>query len=76
MAYTYVMTESLQQAFAAAAQLPQTDQDAFAQWILSELESDAKWTASFGSSQDQLASLATEALEEHARGDTRELNSD
>jgi hypothetical protein len=67
------MTEQLQQAFAAAAQLPQTDQDALAQWILSELESDSKWAALFEGSQGKLASLANEALAEHARGETRDL---
>ena len=70
------MTDSLHQAFAAAAQLPQTDQDALAQWILSELESDSRWTDLFAGSQEQLASLANEALSEHARGETQELEND
>ena len=68
------MTESLQRAFDAASQLPESEQDAIAIWLLAELESDRKWSDLFAASQDQLASLANEALEEHARGETRELD--
>ena len=70
------MTESLQQAFDAASQLPVPDQDAFAKWILSELESESKWTELFGRSQDALAKLAGDALAEHSRGETKELESE
>ena len=64
------MTDSLQQAFAAASQLPIHDQDAFARWIMAELQSEAKWSTLFNSSQDALSKLATEALDEHSRGET------
>lgn len=68
------MTESLQRAFDAASQLPADEQEAIAKWILAELESERKWSNLFAASQDQLASLANEALDEHARGKTRELD--
>ncbi len=67
------MTESLQRAFEAAAQLPTADQDAIASWLLAEIESEKKWTASFSSSQPELEKLAKQALEEHARGETTDL---
>ena len=67
------MTESLQQAFDAASQLPVSDQDAIAKWILSELESESKWSELFGESQDALAKMANNALAEHSRGETKEL---
>ena len=68
------MTESLRRAFDVASQLPETDQDAIATWLLSELESEKKWSDLFANSQDQLASLANEALDELSRGETRELD--
>lgn len=68
------MTGSLQRAFDVASQLPPPEQDAIGNWLLAELESEKKWSDLFASSQDQLASLAKEALDEHARGDTRDLD--
>ena len=68
------MTESLQRAFDAASQLPATEQDAIGTWLLTELESEKKWSDLFARSQDQLASLAREALEEHSRGETLDLD--
>lgn len=68
------MTESLQRAFDAASQLPESEQDAIATWLLAELESERRWSDLFAASQDHLASLANEALDEHSRGETRELD--
>lgn len=58
------MTKLLEQAFAEAAKLPPGDQDAFATWIISELESERRWDESFHRSADALAKLAAEAIEE------------
>ena len=44
---------------------------AIATMILEELENEAKWHKSFANSQDLLASLAGEAMEEYAAGETR-----
>ncbi len=41
------MTEALESAFAKVAKLPDDQQDAFAQWILEELESEQRWAKSF-----------------------------
>ena len=59
------MTELLEEAFAKAARLPDHEQDAFARWLLDELESERRWSRAFETSQGQLAELAREALEDH-----------
>jgi hypothetical protein len=68
------MTESLQRAFDAASHLPADEQDAIAAWIITELESDRQWNTFWDRSQDELATLAGEALEEHTRGESQDLD--
>lgn len=70
------MTKFLQRAFEKAAELSDAEQNSFAHWLLSELESERRWGALFAGSQDQLRQLAEEALEEHACGETEELDRD
>ncbi len=70
------MTKSLEEAFQAAAKLPEADQDALAAAIKAEIEADAAWDRSFANSQDKLARLADEALEEYRSGRTRPLDLD
>jgi hypothetical protein len=70
------MTQLLERAFAEAAKLPTTEQDAVAAFMLAELESERKWTKSFAASQDKLADLADEALREFKAGETRQLDLD
>lgn len=62
------MTEALNKAFEAGARLPEADQDELAATILGDLEADERWEAAFARSQDALARLADEALEEHRAG--------
>ena len=69
-----IMNKSLQRAFDAAAQLPPDEQDAIGAWLLAELQSEQKWTDSFARSQETLASLASEAVEEHLDGKTQDLD--
>lgn len=59
------MTESLQKAFEQAAKLPQDDQEWLAGWIVEIVESEQRWNELFAKSQDMLAQMADEALEEH-----------
>ncbi len=66
------MTESLQNAFSLASRLPATDQDAFAAWLVAELESDKRWNGMFAKSQGMLAELSREALAEHSRKETKD----
>ena len=68
------MTKLLEKAFEKAAELPDADQDSFAQWLLAELESEGRWAELFSGSQSGLARLAEEALSEHLRGETEELD--
>jgi urease gamma subunit len=68
------MTSALEKAFAEAAKLPPHEQDALAQWILAELASERRWDEAFASSQDALAQLADEAIEEHRTGRTEQLD--
>ena len=59
---------SLEKAFQEAARLPQDEQEAFARWILDELDSDRRWSNAFTASADALAGLADEALAEYRTG--------
>ncbi len=68
------MTQLLEQAFAAAAKLPQAEQDSVAAFMLAELESERKWAESFAASQDKLADMADEALREFKAGETSPLD--
>lgn len=70
------MTKLLEKVFEKVAKLPAAEQDSFARWLLSEFESKSRWDALVARSQDQLRRLAEEALAEHARGETEELDPD
>jgi hypothetical protein len=63
-------------AFRKAAELPPEDQDTFARFLLAELESEAQWADAFARSQEGLAKLADEALEEFPAGETEVLDPD
>ena len=58
------MTTLLERAFTVASNLPEIEQDALAKWIIVELESEQRWSLLFENSQDLLAELAQEALQE------------
>lgn len=68
------MSDRLKLAFAEAAKLSEEDQNAFADFILAELDDDRLWTEKFASSQDLLKSLADRARADHAQGKTRPLD--
>jgi len=70
------MTNLLEQAFAQASKLPPQEQDAIADWLLKELESESQWDGSLAESQDALSKLGSEALAEHRQADTQELDPD
>jgi hypothetical protein len=59
---------NLERAFAAAAELPESEQDALAAWILAELSTERRWRESLAASPADLADLAREAREEYRRG--------
>ena len=72
------MTKLLEKAFEKASSLPEEDQDALAEMLLSDLASEERWSEAFAKSQDKLALLAREALAEYKQGKTKliEENSD
>ena len=70
------MTKLLEKAFIEAARLPEPDQDVFAKWLLTELGSEQAWQESFARSGSVLKQLADEALDEHLRGETEDLDPD
>ena len=70
------MTRLLEKAFEKASALPEDEQDDFAAFILNELEAERQWEQTFSRSQDKLAQLAQEALDEHRSGTTEELDPD
>lgn len=67
------MTKLLEKAFAQAAKLPQAEQDLVAHSLLADLEAEERWDETFADSQDELSTLADEALNEHRNGRTRKL---
>ena len=68
------MTALLQQAFERASSLPEKDQDSFARFLISEIDDETQWEASFAGSQDELALMAREALAEYKAGKTRPMD--
>jgi hypothetical protein len=68
-----MMTRLLSDAFEQASQLPEAEQNALAEWLLQELESEERWDRLFEKSADKLETLAAEALAEHRAGRTHPL---
>jgi hypothetical protein len=68
------MTNSLQEAFKQASSLPEEQQEVLAAIVLEEIAAEKQWEEAFAGSQDALAKLANEALEEDGRGETEDLD--
>ena len=64
------MTELLKKAFEAASKLSPEAQDAIAAKVLMELEDESRWDEAFAKSEDKLAQMADEAVEEFLAGKT------
>lgn len=65
------MTQTLEKAFKTAAQLPENEQEEFAQQLLSELR-EREWDKKLADNLDVLDKLAAEAMAEDERGETVE----
>ena len=61
---------------AEAAKLPEEEQEAFAAFMLAELESERRWDELFARSQDVLSKMAEEARREYRAGLTKPLDPD
>jgi len=70
------MTKLLEEAFKKASQLPETEQDTLAKWLLEELQSEREWDRTFAESQDVLGRLADETLEAHKKGNCKPMDFD
>ncbi|HEX7192843.1 MAG TPA: hypothetical protein VF381_14845 [Thermoanaerobaculia bacterium] len=70
------MTTLLEKAMAEASKLPEQEQEAFAAWILAELESERRWDDLFARSQGLLAKMSEEARREYRAGLTEPLDPD
>ena len=70
------MTKLLEKAFSQIAKLPDNKQDAMARFVLAEVHAEDEWEKSFASSQDELAFLAEQALDESNKGKTQPMNFD
>ena len=70
------MTKLLEKAFEVATKLPPEQQDAVASLVLDEIASEGRWDNAFAKSQDALAALAKQALEDHAAGKSSPLTQD
>jgi len=70
------MTQLLERAFTEASKLPELQQNVLARWLIDELLVEKKWERLFANSEDLLADLAEEALQEHRAGKTQPLDLD
>ena len=70
------MTTLFEQAIAKVSQLPPSEQDALAQLLLEEMESERKWGEALAKSPETLAKLADKAWAEHEAGASQPLNPD
>lgn len=68
------MGRLMEKAMAEAAKLPEAEQEAFAAFLLAELESERRWDDLFSRSQDMLAGMAEEARREYRAGLTEPLD--
>ena len=70
------MSELLAKVFKKVSEeLPESEQDAFAEWLLQLIENDERlWDAQFAASADKLETLADRALAEYAEGRTEALD--
>ena len=67
------MTKLLEAAVKEISKLPENEQNELAQLILDELRDEKLWDKSFSDSQELLSGLADEALDEHKKGKTKDL---
>jgi len=68
------MTKQMEQVIARVTSLPKEEQEYYAAIFLEELEDERKWGEAFDSTQDELAKLADEALQEFEEGKTTPLD--
>ncbi len=68
------MTKQLKRAFSEASKLSPEEQNILAEWLLTELSFEKRWSKLFANSQDVLATMGQKARDEHRKGKTQELD--
>lgn len=71
-----VSKNPLRDAFEAASRLPEDEQDVVAEWLLAEISSEEDWETRFLETRQAWSALTREALDEHERGETEDLDPD
>ena len=67
------MSKLLDEAYAAAKELPEQEQEAIGAWLLAEIDADRKWDELFAQPSEVIERMADKAIEDHRRGRTRLL---
>jgi hypothetical protein len=70
------MTKLLEKAVAKARELPEAEQDAIAQIVIDEIESERRWDEVLTKSPEKLRKLADRAWAEHEAGGSQPLDPD
>jgi hypothetical protein len=70
------MTKLLEHALAKAQELSEAEQDAIAQIVIDEIESEWRWDEVLAKSPEKLRKLADQAWAEHEAGGSEELDAD
>jgi hypothetical protein len=70
------MGSLLEKVIEETAKLPEQEQEAFAGFMLAELQSERRWDELFARSQDMLKRMAEEARQEYRSGRTESLDPD
>jgi hypothetical protein len=70
------MSNLLDEAYAAAKQLPEQDQEAIGAWLLAEIDADRRWEELLAQPSDVIERMADRALEDHRLGRTLPLDPD
>jgi hypothetical protein len=70
------MSELFDFAIQKVQSLPEAEKNVIAAIIIEELEDETRWKQSFSRSEDALAKLAIEAMQEDRNGETEKLDPD
>jgi hypothetical protein len=70
------MTNLLDEAYAAAKELPEDEQDAIGAVLLAEIDADRRWEELLAQPSDVIERMVDQALENHRLGKTFPLDPD
>lgn len=68
------MTNRLDEAYAAAKELPEDEQEAIGAVLFAEIDADRRWDELFAQPSEVMERMADQALEDHRRGRTLPLD--